>query len=543
MKQTFTSLIFFLFSTAILSAQATLVKDINPGTGHADQTFYNAMPIHIWQGKAYFAATDGSNGIELWVSDGTEAGTKLLKDINPGAGASQPDYFTIYQGKLYFAATGPAGRELWVSDGSPEGTVQFKDIYPGTTGSGPTDLCVAGTTLFFSAAGTAGRELWKSNGTAAGTVLVVDLLSSSSGSKPKYLTALGAKVCFSVDDLNAGEELYISDGTEAGTKLVKDINPGFFGSFPKVLRVVNGKLYFGASPETGSSKEDIWVSDGTPEGTKILIPGGYLLDVVELNGKAIIAAGSDLYVSDGTVQNTIKLVSLSSMFTRNINHTRLMGVAGGLAFFSGEKTQFSTGQEMWVTDGTAAGTKLLTDLYKGFISSSPTWLTPVGAKIYYAGDYKQDVSTGIELLETDGTAGGTKVAADITTGTSGSNPGPIVQLNETTLLFMAQNQANGRELWKYTLKTSTPTLELRAAKDLLSFSPNPAQDQLQVRSLRADAGDGVLSIHNLLGQVVYQQTLRAQESKSIPLTGLSKGVYTLSLQQGEWVQVEKLMIH
>lgn len=542
MKQTFTSLSLFLLGTVLLSAQATLVKDINPGTGHADQTFYNAMPIHIWQGKAYFAANDGSNGIELWMSDGTNAGTKLLKDINPGTNPSQPDYFTVFKDKLYFAATGPAGRELWVSDGSPEGTVQFKDIYPGTTGSSPTDLCVAGTTLFFSAAGTAGRELWKSNGTAAGTVLVVDLLSASSGSKPKYLTALGAKVCFSVDDLDAGEELYISDGTEVGTKLVKDINAGFFGSFPKVLRVVNGKLYFGASPQSGSSNEDVWVSDGTPEGTQILIPGGLLLDVVELNGKAIIAASGKVYTSDGTVAGTIELRALDILFERNINHTRLMGVAGGLAFFSGEQT-FTTGRELWVTNGTAAGTRMIADVNKGFSSSNPTWLTPVGNKMYYAGNYWPGVSNGIELIETDGTAIGTKLAADVSPGISSSNPGPIVQLNANTLLLIAETVNTGRELWKYTLKTSTPVQELRPSKDLLAFSPNPGHDQLQVRSLRADTGDGVLSIHNILGQVVYQQTLRAKESKSIHLTGLSKGLYTMSLQQGEWLQVEKLMIH
>lgn len=541
MKQTFTILIFFLFSTVVLNAQSTLVKDINPGTGHADQTFYNAMPIHIWQGKAYFAATDGSNGIELWVSDGTEAGTKLLKDINPGAGASQPDYFTLYQGKLYFAATGPAGRELWASDGTEAGTVQVKDIYPGTTGSGPTDLCVAGSTLFFSAAGVAGRELWKSDGSAAGTVLAVDFLSASSGSKPKLLTALGNKVCFATDDLDVGEELFISDGTEAGTILLKDINKGFFGSFPKVLRVVNGKLYFGASPASGSSNEDVWVSDGTPAGTQILIPGGFLLDVVELNGKAIIAADSKLYSSDGTPANTIVLGSLDRLFERNINHTRLMGVAGERVFFSGEQT-FSTGRELWLSNGTAAGTRLIADVNKGFVSSNPAWLTPVGNKMYYAGQYRQDASNGVELIETDGTDSGTKLLADINPGISSSNPGNIVQLNENTLLFMAETADHGRELWKYSLQTSTAVPELRPSKDLLAFAPNPVQDELQVRSLRADLGQGILSIHNLLGQLVQQQVLSPQESPTLSLTGFTPGVYTLSLQQGDWLQVEKLLI-
>lgn len=542
MKQLFTTIPLFLALVLNLSAQATLVKDINPGIAHADQTFYNAMPICVWKDKVYFAANNGSNGIELWVSDGTNAGTKLLKDINPGVGASQPDYFTVFKDKLYFAATGPAGRELWVSDGTEAGTIQVKDIYPGTPGSGPTDLCVAGTTLFFSAAGTAGRELWKSDGSAAGTVLAVDFLSPSFGSKPKLLTTLGNKVCFATDDLDVGEELFISDGTEAGTMLLKDINKGELSSFPKVLRVVNGKLYFSASPESGSTREDIWVSDGTPEGTQILIPEKGLLDVVELNGKALIGIGDAVYVSDGSIQNTIKLRSFYSMFTRNVNHTRYMGVAGGLAFFPAEETRFTTGEEMWVTDGTVGGTKIVADINKGLVGADPNWFTTVGNKIFYAGNYDQGVANGKELMETNGTAKGTKLLADIRTGAAGSNPGPIVQLNENTLLFMAETADSGRELWKYTFQTSTPTQDIRYTQNLLSFSPNPVHGQLQVHSLRADLGDGVLRIHNLFGQLILQQTLRAQESRTFQLGSLSPGVYTLSLQLGDWMQVEKLMV-
>ena len=38
----------------------------------------------------FFTADDGVNGNELWKSDGTEAGTVLVKDINPGSGSSSP---------------------------------------------------------------------------------------------------------------------------------------------------------------------------------------------------------------------------------------------------------------------------------------------------------------------------------------------------------------------------------------------------------------------------------------------------------------------
>ena len=44
----------------------------------------------MFKEKLYFRAHDGSTGYELWVSDGTKAGTKQVKDINPGSAQSSP---------------------------------------------------------------------------------------------------------------------------------------------------------------------------------------------------------------------------------------------------------------------------------------------------------------------------------------------------------------------------------------------------------------------------------------------------------------------
>ena len=80
----------------------------------------------------YFSATDRTNGVELWKSDGTASGTVMVKDINPGAGASNPSSFVNVGGILYFRAiNGTSGAELWKSDGTASGTVMIKDINPG----------------------------------------------------------------------------------------------------------------------------------------------------------------------------------------------------------------------------------------------------------------------------------------------------------------------------------------------------------------------------------------------------------------------------
>lgn len=81
----------------------------------------------------YFAANDGVNGYELWQSDGTAAGTVLLKDIKPGAGGSGPYLFRLLNGAMvFFANDGATGYELWKTDGTAAGTAQVKDMCPGS---------------------------------------------------------------------------------------------------------------------------------------------------------------------------------------------------------------------------------------------------------------------------------------------------------------------------------------------------------------------------------------------------------------------------
>ena len=100
--------------------------DIASGAGASSpQNFTNV------NNTVFFNATDPVNGVELWKSDGTAAGTALVKNINPAAGSSFPQLLTNVNGTLFFLATdGTNGIELWKSDGSTAGTVLVKDINP-----------------------------------------------------------------------------------------------------------------------------------------------------------------------------------------------------------------------------------------------------------------------------------------------------------------------------------------------------------------------------------------------------------------------------
>jgi ELWxxDGT repeat protein len=142
-----------------------LVKDINtnPLTGGP---YYpgGSAPYYLTNvdGTLLFSANDGSNGRELWSSDGTGTGTNLVKDINPGTDGSDLYYPAAIGGTLFFdARTASSGRELWSSDGTATGTTQVKDINPGSGDGYPTNLTDVNGTLFFAANDGSGYELWK----------------------------------------------------------------------------------------------------------------------------------------------------------------------------------------------------------------------------------------------------------------------------------------------------------------------------------------------------------------------------------------------
>jgi ELWxxDGT repeat protein len=253
-------------------------------------------------GKVFFGADDAPNRLRaLWETDGTAAGTNIVRDFNPPLNLPAPASFFNYNGKLFFGAEDSAADAgLWTSDGTAAGTFlvrAFSGLPLGLTNvngtlffratdaiTGPglwkTDGTAAGTvllhsfsalnspmnvngTLFFSADnGTTGLELWKSDGTTAGTVLVSDINPGPTGSLPASFAALNGLVYFSANDGVHGPELWQSDGTAAGTVLVQDINAGPNGSNPIFLTNVNGTLFFAA--DDGVHGKELWKVANAP---------------------------------------------------------------------------------------------------------------------------------------------------------------------------------------------------------------------------------------------------------------------------------------
>ncbi|MFO0845283.1 MAG: hypothetical protein U0797_23350 [Gemmataceae bacterium] len=95
---------------ARLSPAASLVADLNLATiGSSPYGFTAVGKIKV------FAAADGVNGVELWQSDGTAAGTKLAqRSDDPMSVGYQGDNLVVFAGKLFFTGDdGEYGNELW----------------------------------------------------------------------------------------------------------------------------------------------------------------------------------------------------------------------------------------------------------------------------------------------------------------------------------------------------------------------------------------------------------------------------------------------
>jgi ELWxxDGT repeat protein len=426
-------------------------------------------------GRLYFSPNDSRTGYEPWTSDGTVAGTYLIKDLNPQVtdGDSAPDWLTAFDGRVAFAANdGLSGRELWISDGTTASTTLVADLMPGQPGSTPehpfvgngalyffaqdkatsasalmrlaagsstpqvlaplspelylrpppspyfsspctgAQSATVGNKTFFAANDGRGLNLWVTDGTSAGTHIVPETTTGGSG-VPCGFTVFGNRVFFTqVDTVGVG--LWATDGTDAGTVRIGDIARGIFsGPTQAGLTLLGNQLYFLSYDAAHGNR--LWKTDGTPAGTAL---------AVDFSPGAITG-----YMAVHGVLNGKLLVEAA------------VAVVGSA----------TADYHLWVSDGTQAGSTQLGVVFRPSALPTDDFVIS-GDKAYFA----SEDGTGFEPWVTDGTVGGTRMLKDINPS-GDSNPTAFISLGAGIAVFTVTDPVRRTQLWR-TDGTTTGTV-------------------------------------------------------------------------------------
>ena len=389
----------------------SLVKDINPGPRSSSPG--ELMPF----GNAFlFTAADG-----VYRSDGTEAGTVLLK-----ASASWPYSLVNADGTAFFIVDAGSKVQLWKSNGTAAGTTLVKEVGAAFSQFAPSRLVALGKSVFFPGYDAAhGIELWKSDGTAAGTVIVKDIYPGGptdpdapevKSSEPGSLMAFGGALYFSANDGLRGRELWKSNGTAAGTTLVKDLAApeaeGGFGdgnALPSQFTVAGDALFLVITPNPDGA--EVYKTDGTAAGTMRVAayypprpgPGSNVFGMTAVGNAVYYGVSIDspsfgtsvgLYKTDGTVAGSVRVYDFSGAAgaSGGFVNEGLLGnftdVNGVLYFTANDGL---TGSEVWKTDGTAAGTVYLPEVAPGLDDSNPTRLVNLNGVLFFDASFNPQV--------------------------------------------------------------------------------------------------------------------------------------------------------
>ena len=422
-----------------------ILRNIAEGTGNIDYfTFVYYSTIH--QGDLYLTANDGQSGRELWHVG--EHGAQRTLDINPGTASSDPRWMTSHGEHVYFSAYNEIyGRELWRSDGSGEGTELVKDIRPGEGSSSVQVNGVLGDKVLLAAYSDQhdGMELWSSDGTASGTRLLMDINPGGS-SLPSRVLLHDGLAYFIAYDAVYGRQLWVTDGSAAGTRRLTSIGGGAHPTELRGITLAGGQVYFSA--DDGVNGIELWRYDIELEQAVMvrnIRQGGSSLplQVTDIGGGRVVfsaftdAHGRELWLSDGSEAGTRMLIDLIP--GSESGGPSLITAHDGDVYFYGRTP--SGDWHLYRMDMSDESLRQLTSVPSKFILGL---MKVVADQIFFPWD---DGEHGGELWATDGTAAGTRMVADILPGAGGSNP-RLIEAEGNTLYFAANDGLHGQEIWR-----------------------------------------------------------------------------------------------
>ena len=404
------------------------------------------------QGQLFFAASSPTSLSErrIWRSAGSAATTVPLTGIpSPGCGSNGLGAPFRAGGRIYFVGPGAnCGSTLWTTDGTAAGTRALTSLSSSTLQWQE----FLGQLVFVVEAGDGSAVLWRSNGTPEGTVAWLPLPTEARD--PAHLTALGQQLYFVAEN-----QAWVTDGTLPGTRTLATFGGGFYEGYEPLFTRLGQLVFFRSPFDPGV----LWKTDGTPQGTleafisdsgdgpaeDLVAFGGTLYFFQFVNGE-----GDALFRTDGTPAGTVRLYTFDEGVFSNSSHFPVV-LGGRLLFMADDGFH---GPELWSTDGTAAGTALVRDIFPGEPASLPAFLlTPAsfvvaGGRLFFPAD---DGAHGLELWQTDGTAVGTRMVQDINPGVAGSQPRGFTAVGDR-LYFTADDGVLGAEPWFLSLGAAPP---------------------------------------------------------------------------------------
>ena len=396
-------------------------------------------------------------GTEPWISDGTDAGSFLLRDIRTGAASSLTDELFVTlpdptgstqdSGLIFAADDGISGTQLWRSEGTSVGTEALAIINPFGSSKIRPGVELGEHYYFAGDDGSIGLELWRTDGTTSGTEPYADINptgGSISDSSPEFVVFDG-RMFFAADDDVSGRELWSTDGITPPAMLA-DLSPGSDSSMPGELTVTASRLYFVA--EDGNDKF-LWRSDGTQAGTEPVLASGT---------SSLISVGDGVYFRHDDGNSGVELwradadsVALALDLTPGPDSStiRYVGVIDGKLIFH------SLGTELWAIDSDTGQASLI-GIFEDIDTNSTDKGERLGEQLYFRARLAGD---GDELWRTDGV---NLEMIDLEPGPGPSNPGELVAGNDR-LWFFAYDS---------TVKNELHILSLLPA---IGFAPNPVQ--------------------------------------------------------------------
>jgi ELWxxDGT repeat protein len=493
-----------------------LLKDINDAQNDSTARSSIALPFG---GKLWLSASDGEHGYELWSTDGTPTGSHLLKDLVPGSASGFARPLIAASGKLFFSTTPQRGENhVFVTDGTAGGTIQLDNPSRPLAMGGASTAVELGSTTFFRGVDAAGKgALFKSDGTLDGTVRVD--LPLPEGTTRGDVTApvlVGGKV-FVATTTTAGAHLQLWVVNEAGdtTEVLQTDHLTGIVTRGASLGVMGDSVVFGATD--GTSKE-LWKSDGTVQGTvRLDTPAADTL-AAELMGGLIVdfGGGNGVVVDFRDVlrivhpDGTTTPVSLPDGAQPTSSVTMLPnGKAIVLAAFDPDGPRAALPTDPYDAVFAVAPDGTATELgHYAFQSTMGQNLRAGGGLAYFKAG---TAAEGTQLFQTDGTEAGTKVVLDLNPGAANST-GDFVGALGTTRLFSGV-QAGANHLFALTpgvdpLPSPSPTPAPTAAptptpETKPAATPTPAPvgppaptklRPIQLRTIAKNKGGGMFKI-------------------------------------------------